>query len=59
MAAWPSDRARLSTGKAPKDPAGSMLRTQIPMKTWAQWDRPGFLEIDLVGLQMWLMSNTD
>ncbi len=28
-----------------------MLRTQIPMKTWAQWDdtRPGFLEIDLVG----------
>lgn len=30
---------------------GSMLKSQIPMKTWAQWDdtTPGFVEIDLVG----------
>ena len=28
-----------------------MLKSQIPMKTWAQWDdtTPGFVEIDLVG----------
>lgn len=30
---------------------GSLLKSQIPIRTWAQWDdhRPGFLEIDLVG----------
>lgn len=30
---------------------GSMLKTSIPMKTWAEWDdtAPGFLQIDLVG----------
>ena len=47
-----ADRAQLSVGKGRSwTKPGSMLRTQIPMKTWAQWDdtRPGFLEIDLVG----------
>ena len=30
---------------------GSLLKTQIPVRTWADWDdaRPGFVEIDLVG----------
>ena len=30
---------------------GSMLKSSIPMKTWAEWDdtTPGFVEIDLVG----------
>jgi hypothetical protein len=30
---------------------GSLLRAQIPVRTWSQWDedRPGFVEIDLVG----------
>ena len=30
---------------------GSLLKTSIPLKTWAQWDDtlPGFLQIDLVG----------
>ncbi|WP_162293093.1 integrase catalytic domain-containing protein [Actinophytocola xinjiangensis] len=30
---------------------GSLLKTQIPIRTWADWNdaRPGFVEIDLVG----------
>lgn len=30
---------------------GSLLKSTIPMKTWAEWDdtTPGFIEIDLVG----------
>lgn len=30
---------------------GSMLKSSIPMKTWAEWNdtEPGFIEIDLVG----------
>ncbi len=30
---------------------GSMLKSQITMRTWADWDQhiPGFLEVDLVG----------
>lgn len=30
---------------------GSLLKSQIPLKTWAEWDDtvPGFVEIDLVG----------
>lgn len=29
---------------------GSLLKTQIPVRTWAEWDdaQPGFVEIDLV-----------
>lgn len=47
------DRAQLSTkphGSALTRP-GSMLKSAIPMKTWAEWDDtvPGFVEIDLVG----------
>jgi len=30
---------------------GSLLKTQIPIRTWSEWDEdmPGFVEIDLVG----------
>ncbi|MFT7649754.1 MAG: hypothetical protein ACI8Y4_004518 [Candidatus Poriferisodalaceae bacterium] len=30
---------------------GTLLKSQIPIRTWAQWDddQPGFIEIDLVG----------
>ena len=30
---------------------GTLLKSQIPVRTWADWDdhRPGFIEIDLVG----------
>lgn len=30
---------------------GSLLKSQIPIRTWADWDDavPGFVEIDLVG----------
>ena len=30
---------------------GTLLKSQIPIRTWAQWDDavPGFVEIDLVG----------
>jgi hypothetical protein len=30
---------------------GSLLKSQIPVRTWADWDdaRPGFVEVDLVG----------
>jgi hypothetical protein len=38
------------TGRSGTRP-GSLLRGQIPVRTWSQWDedRPGFVEIDLVG----------
>ena len=48
---------------------GSMLKSQIPIRTWADWDehRPGFLEIDLVGHEggddndtfCWTLTGTD
>lgn len=48
---------------------GSMLKSQIPIKTWHEWDdtHPGFLEIDLVahdggdnnGEYHWSMNATD
>lgn len=47
-----ADRARLEfkKGMAHTKP-GSLLKSQIPMRTWADWDEhlPGFVEIDLVG----------
>ena len=37
-------------GRASTKP-GSLLKSQIPVRTWADWDeaRPGFVEVDLVG----------
>lgn len=45
------DRAKLAVrGRSHTEP-GSLLKDQIPVRTWAQWDdaRPGFVEIDLGG----------
>lgn len=45
------DRAKLALkGRAGTKP-GTLLKHQIPIKTFAEWDdaRPGFVEIDLVG----------
>lgn len=45
------ERKKLSLkGKSYTKP-GSLLRNQIPIKTFSEWDdkRPGFVEIDLVG----------
>jgi hypothetical protein len=48
---------------------GTLLKSQIPVRTWAQWDegRPGFCEIDLVdhsggntrGDHAWTLTFTD
>ena len=47
-----ADRAELTTqrGRSLTKP-GSLLKHQIPMRTWADWseDVAGFLEVDLVG----------
>ncbi len=42
----PSTRSRDGVGTKP----GSLLKSQIPVRTWAQWDDavPGFVEIDTV-----------
>jgi hypothetical protein len=45
------ERARmLPRGRSHTKP-GSLLKSQIPIRTWAEWDDavPGFVEIDLVG----------
>lgn len=38
------------TGRSHTKP-GSLLKSQIPIRTWSEWDEntPGFVEIDLVG----------
>lgn len=38
------------TGRSHTKP-GTLLKSQIPIRTWSEWDenRPGFVEIDLVG----------
>ena len=40
----------LSRGRSHTKP-GTLLKSQIPIRTWADWDEaiPGFVEIDLVG----------
>ncbi|MGB4593965.1 MAG: hypothetical protein WBI63_09360 [Coriobacteriia bacterium] len=45
------DRARLSLSGRPGTKPGTLLKHQIPVKTFSEWDdaRPGFVEIDLVG----------
>lgn len=45
------ERAKmLARGRSHTKP-GSLLKSQIPIRTWAEWDDavPGFVEIDLVG----------
>jgi hypothetical protein len=45
------ERARLGARGRSHTKPGSLLKAQIPVRTWAEWDedRPGFVEIDLVG----------
>ena len=45
------DRKKLELKGRSHTKPGSLLKSQIPMRTWADWDenRPGFVEIDLVG----------
>ena len=45
------DRAGLVLKGRSHTKPGSLLKSQIPIRTWADWDenRPGFVEIDLVG----------
>ena len=46
----PARRLLLVRGRSHTKP-GTLLKHQIPIRTWSQWDdtRPGFCEIDLVG----------
>ena len=45
------ERARLALKGRSGTKPGSLLKSQIPVRTWSQWDedRPGFVEVDLVG----------
>jgi len=45
------ERARLTVRGRSHTKPGSLLKSQIPIRTWADWDdhQPGFVEIDLVG----------
>ena len=45
------DRARLSLSGRPGTKPGTLLKHQIPIRTFSEWDdaRPGFVEIYLVG----------
>ncbi|MGI8491281.1 MAG: integrase catalytic domain-containing protein [Acidimicrobiales bacterium] len=44
-------RAELGVRGRSHTKPGSLLKSQIPVRTWSEWDdnRPGFVEIDLVG----------
>lgn len=46
-----TDRKALELKGRSHTKPGSLLKSQIPMRTWADWDEntPGFVEIDLVG----------
>lgn len=45
------DRAKLDPRGRSHTKPGTLLTDSIPMRTWSDWDdeRPGFIEIDLVG----------
>ena len=46
-----SERAKMRLRGRSHTKPGSLLKSQIPIRTWAEWDDavPGFVEIDLVG----------
>jgi hypothetical protein len=46
-----ADRAKMQLRGRSHTKPGSLLKSQIPIRTWADWDDavPGFVEIDLVG----------
>ncbi|HUX05579.1 MAG TPA: transposase family protein, partial [Acidimicrobiales bacterium] len=45
------ERLRLGLKGRSHTKPGTLLKSQIPIRTWAEWteDQPGFVEIDLVG----------
>ena len=45
------ERAKMTLRGRSHTKPGSLLKSQIPIRTWAEWDDavPGFVEIDLVG----------
>ncbi len=45
------ERRRLGLKGRSHTKPGTLLKSQIPIRTWAEWseDQPGFVEIDLVG----------
>jgi len=45
------DRAKMQLRGRSHTKPGSLLKSQIPIRTWTQWDDavPGFVEIDMVG----------
>ncbi len=49
----PRRRLLVPKGRSHAKP-GSLLKSQIPIRTWSEWDegRPGFVEIDLVGTRV-------
>jgi hypothetical protein len=64
----PERKKYLARGRSRTKP-GSLLKSQIPVRTWAEWDDavPGFVEIDLVshdgghaaGEHVWTLTVTD
>ena len=46
----PARRLLMARGRSHTKP-GTLLKSQIPIRTWSEWDdaRPGFVEVDLVG----------
>jgi len=46
----PARRLLMARGRSHTKP-GTLLKSQIPIRTWSEWDdaRPGFCEVDLVG----------
>lgn len=46
-----AERTKLGARGRSHTKPGTLLKSQIPIRTWADWDddRPGFIEIDLVG----------
>jgi hypothetical protein len=46
-----TERAKLTSRGRSHTKPGTLLKSQIPIRTWAEWteDLPGFVEIDLVG----------
>ena len=45
------ERVRLGLRGRSHTKPGTLLKSQIPIRTWAEWneDQPGFVEVDLVG----------
>lgn len=54
------DRAKLALRGRSGTKPGSLLKSQIPIRTWADWDdaEPGFVEIDLSAMRAGTRAGT-